>query len=102
MPQSHLGDKHMETLLSLAKPENGVCSVKRVVEIMARALVDQPEEVFVSEISSDHSTIVELKVAREDIGKIIGKQGRNAGAMRTIVMAVAAKTNMYTLLEIID
>ena len=91
----------MDTPLSIAKPDNGFFSIKKMVEIMAYALVDQPEEVFVSEISSDHSSIVELKVAKEDLGKIIGKHGQNAGAMRTIVNAVSAKTKKHTILEII-
>jgi len=64
--------------------------------------VDQPEAVSVSEISSAHSLIVELKVAKEDLGKIIGKKGRNAGAMRTIVNAVSAKTKKHTVLEIME
>jgi len=81
---------------------NGGVSIKAIVEIMARALVDQPEAVSVSEISSAHSLIVELKVAKEDLGKIIGKKGRNAGAMRTIVNAVSAKTKKHTVLEIME
>jgi uncharacterized protein len=77
-------------------------SIKEMVEIMARALVDQPEEVFVFEVGSARSLILELKVAKSDLGKIIGKQGRNADAMRTIVNAVSAKTKRNTVLEIIE
>jgi uncharacterized protein len=77
-------------------------SIKEMVEIMARALVDQPEAVFVFEVGSARSLILELKVAKSDLGKIIGKQGRNADAMRTIVNAVSAKTKRNTVLEIIE
>jgi len=92
----------MTDTLKLTGIGNGGFSIKTMVEIMARALVDQPEAVSVSEISSAHSLIVELKVAKEDLGKIIGKQGRNAGAMRTIVNAVSAKTKKHTVLEIME
>jgi predicted RNA-binding protein YlqC (UPF0109 family) len=92
----------MTDTLNLTGIGNGGVSIKAIVEIMARALVDQPEAVSVSEISSAHSLIVELKVAKEDLGKIIGKKGRNAGAMRTIVNAVSAKTKKHTVLEIME
>jgi predicted RNA-binding protein YlqC (UPF0109 family) len=69
--------------------DNECCSMKELVEVMARSLVDQPEAISVTEIGGTHSSILELKVAKEDIGKIIGKQGRTADAMRTILSAVA-------------
>ncbi|MBI5551951.1 MAG: KH domain-containing protein [Desulfobacterales bacterium] len=75
--------------------------MKEIVEMMARALVDRPQAVSVSEVNGTHSCIVELSVAKEDIGKIIGKQGRTADAMRTIVGAVSAKMNKRSVLEII-
>lgn len=84
------------------KPGNGDCSMKEMIEFIARALVDQPDAVLVSETNGAHSLIVGLKVAKEDIGKIIGKQGRIAGAMRTIVSAVSAKHRKRTVLEIIE
>ncbi len=77
------------------------CSMKELVEIMARSLVDKPEAISVNEIGGAHSSIIELKVAKEDIGKIIGKQGRTADAMRTILSAVAAKHNKRSVLEVI-
>jgi hypothetical protein len=77
-------------------------SMKAMVERIARALVDQPEAVSVSSISSAHSFIVELKVAKDDLGKVIGKQGRTATAMRTIVSAVSAKNRKHTVLEILE
>jgi uncharacterized protein len=85
--------------LKLMQSDNGI---KELVGVIARALVDEPEAVFVSEVNGAHTLIVELKVAKNDLGKIIGKQGRNAGALRTIVNAVSAKTRMHTVLEIIE
>ncbi len=92
----------MGTSLNGAQTDNGNSSMKEIVEIMARALVDRPQAVSVSEINGAHSCIVELSVAKEDIGKIIGKQGRTADAIRTIVGAVSAKMNKRSVLEIID
>jgi uncharacterized protein len=92
----------MKEFLNGGQTGNGGWSAKEIVEVMARALVDQPTAVSVSEISSAHSLIIELKVAREDLGKVIGKQGRNAGAMRIIVNAASAKTRRHTVLEIIE
>ena len=92
----------MRTPLTVVQTDNGSDSMKAMVEIIARALVDQPEAVSVSHISSAHSLIVELKVAKEDLGKIIGKHGRTADAMRTIVNAVSAKTRKHTVLEIME
>jgi uncharacterized protein len=92
----------MRTPLSVVQTNNSSDSMKALIGRIARALVDQPEAVSVSEISSTHSLIVELKVAKEDLGKIIGKQGRTAGAIRTIVNAVSAKNRKHTVLEIIE
>jgi predicted RNA-binding protein YlqC (UPF0109 family) len=76
--------------------------MKEIIEIIARALVDQPEQVSVTEIYGAHTSILELKVAKADIGKIIGKQGRTASALRTIVNAVSAKEKKRTMLEIVE
>ncbi len=76
--------------------------VKKLIEIIAQALVDQPEFVTVSEIVGAHTSILELKVANADIGKVIGKQGRTAGALRTILNAVSAKEKKRTMLEIVE
>jgi predicted RNA-binding protein YlqC (UPF0109 family) len=95
-------DEAMENLPKVAKAGDGTCTIKEIVQIIARALVDQPDAVSVSEISGANSLIIELKVAREDLGKVIGKQGRNAGAMRIIVNAASAKTRRHTVLEIIE
>jgi predicted RNA-binding protein YlqC (UPF0109 family) len=92
----------MENFLKVAKTGNGACTIKEIVQIIARALVDQPDAVSVSEISGANSLIVELKVAKEDLGKVIGKQGKNADAMRIIVKAVSSKTRKHTVLEIME
>ena len=76
--------------------------MKKLIEIIAQALVDQPELVTVTEIVGAHSSILELKVVKADIGKVIGKQGRTAGALRTILSAVSAKGKKRTILEIVD
>jgi predicted RNA-binding protein YlqC (UPF0109 family) len=76
--------------------------MKDMKEMIARALVDEPEFVSVSEVGGTLTSILELKVAKADIGKIIGKQGRMAGALRTLVSAVSGKARKRTVLEIMD
>lgn len=73
-----------------------------IVAYIAKSLVDNPEAVEVSETFGQQSIIVELKVAPEDMGKVIGKQGRIAKAIRTVVRAVATKENKKVIVEIID
>ena len=73
-----------------------------LVEIIAKALVDNPDEVEVNEIEGTQSVIIELRVAEEDMGKIIGKQGRIAKAIRTVVKAAAIKENKRVVVEIIQ
>jgi uncharacterized protein len=75
--------------------------VKELVEIIAKSLVDNPDSVQVKEISGEQSIILELKVAPEDMGKVIGKQGRIAKAIRTVVKAAAVKENKRVVVEII-
>jgi uncharacterized protein len=75
--------------------------VRDLVEIIAKALVDNPQAVQVNEVSGEQSIIIELKVAPEDMGKVIGKQGRIAKAMRTVVKAAATKENKRVVVEII-
>jgi predicted RNA-binding protein YlqC (UPF0109 family) len=79
-----------------------VTVVRELVEIMVKALVDNPDQVSITEIPSESALIIELKVAKEDIGKIIGKKGRNVQAMRTILNAAAAKVRKRVILEIIE
>ena len=75
---------------------------KDLVEYIAKSLVDHPNNVEVNMIEGEKSTILELKVAQEDIGKVIGKSGRIARAIRTILSAAAAKTDKRVVLEILD
>ncbi|MGA2223976.1 MAG: KH domain-containing protein [Syntrophobacteraceae bacterium] len=76
--------------------------LKELIETMARALVDNPEGVKVSEIEGGMTSIIELRVAKADLGKVIGKQGRNVDAMRTILSATSTKIRKRAILEIIE
>lgn len=76
-------------------------SLKEVIETIAKALVDAPDEVTVREIDGDQATVIELKVASGDLGKVIGKQGRIANALRTVVKSVAMKDKKKVYVEII-
>jgi len=76
--------------------------MKELVEFMAKALVDNPQHVEVTEIAGGHTLVIELKAAKEDMGQIIGKKGRNAQAMRLILNAASAKLRKRVVLEIID
>jgi len=76
--------------------------VKELVELIAKALVDQPEKVYVSLLEGEQSSIIELKVAPEDLGKVIGKQGRTARAIRIILGAAGMKLKRRYNLEIIE
>ena len=75
---------------------------KELVEFMVKSLVDQPEEVSVNVIEGEKSTILELHVAEGDVGKVIGKQGRIAKALRTILSASATRDGKRAVLEILD
>jgi predicted RNA-binding protein YlqC (UPF0109 family) len=76
--------------------------MRQLVEQMAKALVDDPESVNVSEVQGDNVTVIELRVAQTDIGKVIGRQGRTARAMRTILTAHATKLRRRAVLEIVE
>ena len=76
--------------------------MKELITRIAKALVDNPDEVLVSEIEGNQTSVLELKVAKEDLGKVIGKEGRNARAMRTILGAASAKLKKRTVLEILE
>ena len=76
--------------------------MKDLIGYIAKALVDQTEEVSITEIEGNSTTVLELRVAKSDMGKIIGKQGRNAQALRTILGAASGKTRKRFVLEIID
>lgn len=76
--------------------------LKHLVEIMAKALVDFPDQVNVAEVEGEQTTVIELKVAKEDLGKIIGKEGRTARSLRTILAAVSTKLRKRSVLEILE
>lgn len=77
-------------------------SLKDLVNFMAQTLVDAPSEVEVTEMVGEQTTVFELKVAKSDLGKIIGKQGRTARALRTILNAASTKLRKRSVLEIIE
>jgi predicted RNA-binding protein YlqC (UPF0109 family) len=77
-------------------------NLKELVKYIAQALVDYPDEVEVSEIEGSTTSVIELNVAKEDLGKVIGKQGRTARAMRTILSAASTKIKKRAVLEIIE
>jgi predicted RNA-binding protein YlqC (UPF0109 family) len=76
--------------------------VKKLIEDIAKALVDTPDEVSVNEVEGEQTTVLELKVAPSDLGKVIGKQGRTARSIRTIVGAAGMKLNRRFTLEILE
>lgn len=76
--------------------------MKELVEVIARALVDSPDEVMVTETESDKAIVVELRVAPSDMGKVIGKQGRIAKSIRSVVKAAASKEDKKVIVEIMQ
>lgn len=76
--------------------------MKELVEYIVKALVDKPEDVRINEVKSEKTVILELKVDQQDIGKVIGKQGRIIKAIRVVINAAAAKTMSRVVLEILD
>jgi len=76
--------------------------MKDLISTIARALVDNPEQVSVTEIEGAHTSVLELKVAKSDLGKVIGKKGRTAGAIRTILSGASGKAKKHVVLEILE
>ena len=76
--------------------------MKDLIEYIAKVLVDNPEEVRVTELEGKQTSVIELRVAKEDLGKVIGKQGRTARAMRTILGAASTKLKKRSVLEILE
>lgn len=76
--------------------------LRHLIEVMAKALVDFPDKVNVAEVEGEQTTVIELKVAKEDLGKIIGKEGRTARSLRTILAAVSTKLKKRSVLEILE
>ena len=83
-------------------PVNSEGVVKNLVMTMVKALVNKPDEVSLREVEGEKTTVLELRVAKEDLGKVIGKQGKTALAMRTILNAMATKLKKRAVLEIIE
>jgi hypothetical protein len=77
-------------------------AMKDLITEIVKALVDQPDEVSVSEVGGSHTTVLEVRVAKTDMGKVIGKKGRTAQAIRSIMSAVAGKTRQRYILEIVE
>jgi predicted RNA-binding protein YlqC (UPF0109 family) len=89
---------------SIAKgqsPKN-LGELSQMIELIAHRLVDQVDQVHVQEVHGENTTVIELSVAKEDLGKIIGKQGRTARAIRTLLSGASAKLKKRTVLEIIE
>jgi len=76
--------------------------MKELIEMIAKALVDNPEEVSVTEVEGEQTTVLELRVAQTDLGKVIGKQGRTARAIRTLLGASGMKLRKRFVLEILE
>ena len=76
--------------------------MKELIEYIAKLLVDNPEEVRVTEIEGEQTSVIELRVAKGDLGQVIGRQGRTATAMRTILAAASAKMKKRSVLEILE
>jgi predicted RNA-binding protein YlqC (UPF0109 family) len=77
-------------------------TMKELIKYIAQALVDAPDKVEVTEVLGEQTSVIELRVAKEDLGKVIGKQGRTAKAIRTILSAASAKLHKRAVLEIIE
>ncbi len=82
--------------------QQGSAELRNLLETMAKALVDHPEHVAVHEVGGQQTTVYELKVAKDDLGKIIGKEGRTARSIRTILNGAATKLDKRVVLEIIE
>jgi len=76
--------------------------MKDLVRYIAQALVDSPDDVVVSEVEGEQTSVIELRVAKDDLGKIIGKHGRTAQSIRTILSAASAKHKKRAVLEIVE
>jgi uncharacterized protein len=88
--------------LLLAAGSVEVVSMKELIKFIAQALVDNPDKIDVTEVQGEQASVIELRVAKEDLGKVIGKQGKTAKAIRTILSAASAKVHKRVVLEIIE
>lgn len=87
---------------AMSESAKALSELGRLIETMAKMLVDLPDQVVVHEIAGENTTVIELKVAKEDLGKIIGKQGRTARAVRTVLNGASTKLRKRTVLEILE
>ena len=85
-----------------ASAKKPLSELSRLIEVIAKALVDFPDQVDVGEIAGENTTVIELKVAKEDLGKVIGKQGRTARSIRTVLNGASTKLKKRTVLEIVE
>ena len=76
--------------------------MKELIGYIVRAIVDDPEHVTITEVEAEHNVVIELRVAKSDMGRVIGKHGRNAQAIRTILSAASGKTRKRYMLEIVE
>ena len=90
------------TLAVYLEQKGGNGTVKDLISDIVKAMVDQPDQVSVNEVEGGHTVVLELSVAKSDMGKVIGKQGRNAQAIRTILSAASGKVRKRYVLEIIE
>lgn len=86
----------------MSESSKSLSELGRLIETVSKMLVDLPDQVVVNEITGENTTVIELKVAKEDLGKVIGKQGRTARAVRTILNGASTKLRKRTVLEIIE
>ena len=96
------GKVHYRVALSIQLGTERGNGMKDLISDIVKALVDQPEEVTVTEIEGGHTVVLEISVAKSDMGKVIGKKGRNALALRTILSAAAGKARKRYVLEIVE
>ncbi|MEN9722657.1 MAG: hypothetical protein RJB38_643 [Pseudomonadota bacterium] len=96
------GSQSSEKSSNAAHSSPGQSVLVHLIETIAKSLVDAPEQVHVNEIVGENTTVIELKVAKEDIGKMIGKQGRTAQAVRTVLNGASTKLRKRTVLEIVE
>jgi predicted RNA-binding protein YlqC (UPF0109 family) len=90
------------TILSPHGMSEGRILMKQLIEDIVKALVDRPEEVQIKEVVGDHAHVLELRVSKEDLGKVIGKGGAHASAIRTLMAAASGKERKRYILEIIE
>ncbi len=92
----------MSEIVKTESSDKKLGELSKMIEYLARMLVDLPDQVQVTELTGENTTVIELRVAKEDLGKIIGKQGRTAQAMRVVLNGASTKLRKRTVLEIIQ